>query len=73
MNSRYTRKLCLIALAGSLWAGHSLAQEMEVNCGTVDVPAALAKTADLPKITKTYSGKLKALVIRIGFSDAPYA
>jgi hypothetical protein len=73
MNSRYARKLCLLALAGSLSMGTALAQDEEVSCGTPDEPSALAKTADLPKITKTWSGKLKAMVIRVGFSDAPYA
>jgi hypothetical protein len=43
-------------------------------CGTPDAPAgALAKTADLPKITKVYTGTLKALVIKVAFSDAAYA
>jgi hypothetical protein len=73
MNSRYARTLCLLALAGSLSLERAQAQEEGVVCGTPDGPAALAKSADLPKITKTYSGTLKALVIRVGFSDAPYA
>jgi hypothetical protein len=42
-------------------------------CGTPDAaPAALAKSADLPRVAKTWSGTLKALVIRVGFSDAAY-
>jgi hypothetical protein len=42
-------------------------------CGTPDLPAGpLAKSADLPKITKVYSGTLKAIVIKVAFSDAAY-
>ncbi len=72
MNSRYTRKLCLLASLACLSMGRTLAQDEEINCGTPDDPVALAKTSDLPKITKTWSGTLKAMVIRISFSDAPY-
>jgi hypothetical protein len=43
-------------------------------CGTPDLRAEpLAKAADLPKITKVYTGTLKALVIKVAFSDAAYA
>src|SRR3954469_5921522 len=73
MNSRYTRKRCLLALTACLSSGRALAQDGEILCGTPDdLAAPLAKTADLPKITKVWSGTLKALVIRIAFSDAPY-
>lgn len=73
MDSRYARKLRLPALIACLALGYASAQEEEVVCGTPDEAMALAKSAEIPKITKTWSGKLKALVIRIGFSDAPYA
>ncbi|MDB5104636.1 MAG: collagenase [Fibrobacteres bacterium] len=73
MNSRNARKLCLLALAACLTAGRAAAQDEGLNCGTPDVMPALGKSADIPKITKTWSGKLKAMVIRVGFSDAPYA
>lgn len=73
MNSRYTLKLCLSALIACLAMGTASAQEEDIVCGTPNENFALAKTAELPKISKTWSGKLKALVIRIGFSDAPYA
>lgn len=73
MNSRFTRKLCLPVLVACLAAGRASAQEEEIVCGTPDETVALAKSAEIPKITKTWSGKLKALVIRISFSDAPYA
>jgi hypothetical protein len=73
MNSLNSRKLCLLALAACLAMGRASADEDEINCGTPDdFAAALAKSADLPKVTKIWSGKLKAMVIRISFSDAPY-
>jgi hypothetical protein len=73
MNTRYARKLCLPALALCLAAGQARAQDEDIVCGTSEETAALAKTAELPKISKTWSGKLKALVIRVGFSDGAYA
>ena len=63
------------ALTGGLGLGHAWAQSDDGGylCGTPDIPAgALGKTADLPKITKVYTGTLKALVIRVAFSDAAY-
>lgn len=41
-------------------------------CGTPDLPDPLAKTAELPRITKVYSGKSVAVMVRIAFSDQPY-
>ncbi|HKP95925.1 MAG TPA: hypothetical protein VJ385_09225 [Fibrobacteria bacterium] len=68
------RKLCLLALTATLAMGRAAAEDEEIVCGTPDETAgALAKSADIPKISKVYSGKLRALVIRIGFSDAPYS
>lgn len=64
------------ALAGLLAVG-TAAQEADVVCGTSETPAEftagpLAKSADLPKVSKVWAGTLKALVIRISFTDAPY-
>jgi hypothetical protein len=73
MKTRYTRRLCLPALIACLALGNASAQDEEIVCGTPDGTMALAKSAEIPKITKTWSGKLKALVIRISFADAPYA
>ncbi len=66
------------ALACCLALGKTAAQEENAVCGTVNEPeviasGALRKSADLPKVNKVWSGTLKALVIRISFSDAPYA
>lgn len=74
MVERYSRKLCLLAMAAAIAVPRpARAQEEAFNCGTPDAAFdALAKSADVPKVTKVYSGKLKAMVIRIGFSDAPY-
>lgn len=44
----------------------------EYVCGTPDGPEALAKAADLPRITKVYSGKSVAVVVKVAFSDGPY-
>lgn len=61
------------ALALTLSQARAQSDEEGYICGTVDAPAgALAKSAELPKITKVYSGTLKALVIKVAFSDAAY-
>jgi hypothetical protein len=65
-NSLYPALFLVAALAGA-------AKAQEFVCGTPDDVAGLAKAADLPKITKRWAGKPKALMIRIGFSDAPYS
>jgi hypothetical protein len=64
-------KLCLAAVA-AFAAGTANAQDEDFTCGLPD-EVALAKSADIPKISKTWSGTLKALVIRVGFSGSPYA
>jgi hypothetical protein len=68
------RKLCIATLAMGACLTAARAQEDEsVVCGLDDHTAlALSKSADIPKISKTWSGKLKALVIRVSFSDGPY-
>ncbi len=74
MNRNPMQGLCMLALAACLGLVRPLAAEEEMVCGTDDgLAAPLAKTAQIPKVSKIYSGKLKAMVIRIGFSDAPYA
>ncbi|MDB5048115.1 MAG: collagenase [Fibrobacteres bacterium] len=74
MMKKHSRKACVLALTAFLAMGRVLAEDVEeINCGTPDNAPALAKSADIPKVTKVYSGKLKAMVIRIGFSDAPYS
>lgn len=63
------------AALGLLGLGATRAQAEDGGyvCGTSDFAASgLAKSADLPKITKVWTGTLKALVIRVAFSDAPY-
>ncbi|MDQ3001585.1 MAG: hypothetical protein M3Y08_10025 [Fibrobacterota bacterium] len=77
MKSNNVGKLYL--LAACLAMGQPHAEDEEFNCGLSDEAAAsgafgaLGKSADIPRINKVYAGKLKALVIRVGFSDAPYA
>jgi hypothetical protein len=64
------------AFAIALGLAGALAQADDDNfiCGSEEAVApSLAKSADLPKVTKVWSGTLKALVIRVSFSDAPYA
>lgn len=77
MNNEMLRKLCLATLTASALLGNAMAQEADdgeaVVCGTDDYAAfGLAKSADIPKISKTWSGTLKTLVIKVSFSDAPY-
>jgi hypothetical protein len=80
MDRKHVRGLCALALIAKLGTGPALAQtetivspEDPVVCGTADESfPVLAKSAAIPKVSKTYSGKLKAMVIRISFSDAPY-
>ncbi|MBW8888150.1 MAG: hypothetical protein JF616_10380 [Fibrobacteres bacterium] len=72
----YTGKLRLLAFSVALSLGNVLAQGDDAGfiCGSQDALApSLGKSADLPKVTKVWSGTLKALVIRVGFSDAAYA
>src|SRR4051812_35260693 len=69
-------RMRMAALALALGLGSVRAQSDEGNfiCGSADAMApSLAKTSDLPKITKVWTGTLKALVIRVAFSDAAYA
>ncbi len=69
-------KMRFAAFAVALGLGGAWAQtdDRDFVCGTPESAApSLAKSADLPKITKVWTGTLKALVIRVGFSDAPYA
>ncbi len=49
------------------------AQAGEFVCGNLIESTALAKAADLPKTTKVWSGKLKALIFRISFTDGAYS
>jgi hypothetical protein len=73
MNKNTIGKLCVFAMTASLFAGQAKAADESVVCGVPDdVAGALAKSADIPKITKSYSGKLRALVIRVAFADAGY-
>ena len=68
--------LSLAALAFATTAGHASAVLPDEDgfyvCGTPEEPGALAKAADLPRITKVYSGKSVAIMVRIAFSDMPY-
>jgi hypothetical protein len=79
MKANKMGKLCLLAAVAGLAIGQARAQDEDVTCGLSDEAAAsgafgaLSKSADIPKVSKVWSGKLKALVIRVGFSDAPYA
>src|SRR6185369_9205246 len=69
-------KIRVAAFAMALGLGGAWAQTEEDGfiCGSQDLASSsLAKSADLPKITKVWSGTLKALVIRVSFSDAAYA
>jgi hypothetical protein len=68
--------LRLLGFAAALGLGNVWAQGDDAGfiCGSQDaLSPSLAKSADLPKVTKVWSGTLKALVIRVGFSDAAYA
>ena len=72
MKGQKMGKLFFIALA-AMWA-NSTAEDFV--CGTPDEAVTLTSSADqmdLPKISKVWKGKLKALVLRISYSDAPYA
>jgi hypothetical protein len=62
----------VITLFSLLTASLVLAQDDSFTCGINNEPMALAKAMELPKTTKVWSGKLKVLVFRIAFSDAPY-
>ncbi|MEO7423890.1 MAG: hypothetical protein ABI036_01815 [Fibrobacteria bacterium] len=81
MSTFNARAFCMLNLAIALNMGLSRADDETFQCGTpdgltvsdpFDATDPLPKTAALPKVSKVYTGKLKALVIRIGFSDAAY-
>jgi hypothetical protein len=73
MNKNAIGKLCVFAMSASLFAGQARAADESALCGVPDdVAGSLAKAADIPKITKSYSGKLRAIVIRVAFADAGY-
>ena len=75
--TKWNARLGATALASAMAMGsmgRALAQDGgDFICGTPDGTDPLAKTAEIPKISKTYTGTLKTLVIRVGFSDAPYS
>lgn len=73
MKSKNLQKLRLFALAASLAASGAWAED-SFTCGTPDgIASPLAKSSDLPRVSKVWNGKLKALILRVGFSDAAYA
>src|SRR5690606_41646982 len=73
MTGIHTRTLCLAGLVAGFAAIQAGADEEPYFCGTPDAIAEpLAKSEALPRINKVWTGKLKALVIRVGMSDAPY-
>ena len=75
MKGKSIRTLRVAVFAAALGWGGAWAQSEDgvYLCGTPEEAGPLGKSADLPKITKVYAGTLKALVIRVSFSDAPYA
>jgi hypothetical protein len=69
---------CLFALFSLLFKQGVHAKSQEFTCGNslqtnLIKAGGLAKASDLPKTTKVWSGKRKALVFRISFSDSAYA
>jgi hypothetical protein len=78
MHSQFSNFFRIIIVTFGFATGAIFADEENIVCGNSnDVQialssGALSKSADLPKTTKVWSGKLKALVFKISFSDAPY-
>lgn len=62
---------CLAAIL-TLGSVSTQAQEDAFICGSDEASFALGKSAAIPAIRKKWSGTLKALILRISFTNAPF-